>query len=55
LGGLWMFFMTSYVYEDGDIDKDYKTFMYLNKRCPKCTKKIPSYLTTKCPHCTADL
>jgi hypothetical protein len=25
------------------------------KRCPKCTKKIPSYFTTKCPHCTADI
>ena len=55
IGSIWMFIMTFYVYENGNIKEDYDSYMLLNKKCPKCTKKLPSYMTKKCPHCTADL
>ena len=55
---LWIYmFIMNRVYDRTPIDfkGGYKTAMYIDKRCPSCTKKLPSYFTTKCPYCTAKI
>jgi len=49
IAGFWMFISM------GGTKEDVNTALRINKICPSCMKKLPSYLTTKCPHCTADL
>jgi hypothetical protein len=49
IAGFWMFISM------GGTKEDVNLGLRINKICPYCMKKLPSYLTTKCPHCTADL
>lgn len=49
IAGFWMFISM------GGTKEDVNLGLRINKICPSCMKKLPSYLTTKCPHCTADL
>lgn len=38
-----------------NLEKDFKTALMIQKKCPHCFKSLPSHFTSKCPHCTKDL
>ncbi|MDA7716411.1 hypothetical protein N8810_02035 [Flavobacteriaceae bacterium] len=53
--GGWMFLATFFYYDRTASAKGtFNNYMLLNKKCPNCMKKLPSYFSSKCPYCTAD-
>ena len=53
--GGWMFLATFYYYDrTASVKGTFNNYMLLNKKCPHCLKKLPSYFSSKCPYCTAE-